>query len=285
MKVQCGRCEVVGSRPNIIAHILRTHVDKAQVPYTCALCEYRAGSRGELVRHTNGYKLHLELSLENPDVDDDTYYKQSANPYMFTDRDIIRIERKILIVKKEEQTEMDVGVQTVMEEEAEVERVVEMEEEAEVERVVEIEEEAEVERVVEIEEEDAERIVKHKQPMEIEEREEDFVPVYESQVYKDAETQTEYHDAVKYMRRRTEELEGYVARLREELKTAREEIEKLKPVVGATTNEALRGFEDMWEEENQEPEKTKMKSVVRRVAGRTREWKSRSERARDRYNR
>jgi hypothetical protein len=173
------------------------------------LCEYRAGTRGKLERHANGYKLHLELSLKIPDVDDETYFKQSSDPYVFTDRDIIKLDRKIVIV----QTEREESIAQMPED-----RIVVIEEESmEASIQTEVEEES-----TEIQMEES---IVGKLTVEIEEREEDFQPVYESEVFKDSGTQTEYHDILKDMQRRTRELEGYVARLREELKSAKEEIE------------------------------------------------------------
>lgn len=79
---QCLKCGYTGNREQAGSHVVKSHFQADEVPFTCTLCLYRCETRRLVGRHAKGYAPHLQkvdaLKLLGGEVGSEQFIKTGS---------------------------------------------------------------------------------------------------------------------------------------------------------------------------------------------------------------
>ncbi|WAR04901.1 hypothetical protein MAR_020270 [Mya arenaria] len=96
VQYRCRRCDKVGRRYQVVAHILKAHVPIERVPFFCTRCFFRCQDRDTLWNHTERYRGHInEVKKNGPTGELKDILRASTNPWYVTDKDMVMIDCEV----------------------------------------------------------------------------------------------------------------------------------------------------------------------------------------------
>ncbi|WAR24506.1 hypothetical protein MAR_038175 [Mya arenaria] len=96
VQYRCKRCDKVGRRYQVVAHILKAHVPIERVPFFCTRCFFRCQDRDTVWNHTERYRGHInEVKKNGPTGELKDILRASTNAWYVTDKDMVMIDCKV----------------------------------------------------------------------------------------------------------------------------------------------------------------------------------------------